>query len=1679
MTELETLVKLLAFQLGENIHLRDALVETMLAFMEEEGQRGVAGTGRHSYLDLLKQIEQQRLQIDQEGKDRINAALHRLCDQIRDELRQATLSLHRVLRSRQFEPDEDLVRKVGVNVKNFPAGFPQGVSLLKLSESYIGDVRDAHFLQTHFPGKVPRVAQNIEKTRQYAARQIQDLAWKALSTGLFTDIELLNFHDACRTVIQSLEPTAKNRLLEILQEAKKLRSSELLHNVEDWLHTFGGAVSQQVLKDLSAKQKRLLITLLIRTGDSMTLKGLIALDPGAEEKDLFETLMTLRFGEEFQNSLDAWQVWLKSKIDEATQAEQALTFWKEQHPYSIPALLLEHGHPPGPLQRRSVEIAESLSVKGLEQIGATTLEELIESRASMMTSAERHILEEALSIQQKKREVVEEQFPESLEFNLEETFEAAPEEQQEEQPGISQLVGGAVETAMDYAVEGNLLESTIATAIDKGSEAFDEQLTVTLEEEETPAELTPQIHFKPIPDKVEGPKKPRTEVEPAENIWGKHIFPFVRKNLVIAVGVSLLFIGSLLLVFTMWDKAAWIRYGVAPFMIVGIAFFLSLMGLWLKKQDIKSDVPIAIIQSAAIFLAPMSLLFVALLSVESELSLGVRIIWGIFLSTALLAAWGFIFSLSIKTVHRAMAGIHGYTLLFLNALLLLLPAAQLSMSPEDTTLTLGTRGILVIGFYSGFLVLCWSMRKILGRMMEKTETGVRIPMVFYSVTCLGTFALVWGLTHARLMILPQPYTYGPLLLLFSFLISMIEFRFLEIREQTGRITSLSYIAYFFIGLGVLLSISHDYVRVAALLLAGLVWFYQAFKLGDKRHFNISMVILTGAFSAIALVRDFPAPFFPYLAIIVISGLYVISLTFPYEEVAILAARLSPIYMSFAFVVSILWQWSQNIPPLSYGFAFVIFGIFSVYLGAKTDKQIHVHAGAGYIVAALPYLGSVDMNLYTLKDNTLVFGLALVGALWTMMSSALQTPAIKDSRSTVLWNIGILAFCIMCLRVIFEETFDPSANPFLQFQILSGPVIIAGLMLLAGYFTRSYVSVYLALVILVIIFPEIKDRFNIPMYSGLGSTMSGIGFLTLSFVLGRWKVLQKEKSHDLIWRKKPFPFQAKNYYLLFANPIVVSAFFLFTRTIFVIYPKNYFRPLMPFSIRTLIAVALSGTAYHFFSVWFRKRWFSYTFSYIGFIAIIFSIVHSCYIETEIDYFDPLFLPVFILAAFVYCELIMVVSFWILTAEKAAWITNPFRHLKYLTLWISALGFYLFYSFYYADIYQTTFALYWVPLLFYLCIISVWLTWNAKPVNTSWFFAIPAYLLFWQLVTLVTTLGNYLPYVLEPYSRWYFSTSLMALGIVSSFLVLEHFLTKERFQALSPMLWISGVLLLLFSPLLTMAFYGIPDEFTQLPSQIIVWALVSFVIGRFLNIGPLWLWSGFLFHLLFLRYFEGEGLTRLYLSFHPFTLACIAIFWSALSIITAKVKWLYEHKHSYPWVRNRWLSPSFLFAGVSHLVVALVFLQAVNPDYRYRWMTVMGLFLAALPALFAAHQLGFSQHFLFGVPYTLAWIGLTLTLRANFNGWFIHLKTPQIISLGLFGALFTAAISDYLLPCKDKAYRGLKFVTASGVILLVLFTYLANRNVDRISWQWLLTSGILSLGTGLYFRYLEAYPRKDAK
>ena len=1647
MAELNDFLMSLAAQFGEQPGFRAALADTMISVMQDAGQADESGAIWRSSLDWLLELERQQAECAR--KPRTVNALNTLAARIRQDAEQAALTLHHRLKSNMLVDDAAALR-IGIDARDFPVGLAAETTLLETSKHYIEQTQELMFLKTHASSQLQEIRENISRKKSANAYRLHEVALEALSDRHLAKTGYQQVYDICMAHLQRQRATAENELVSLLSTPESSMAANV-KRLESWLRNHG-MLARQIIKQLrlTGKYRHLLLHILIRTGDAVALRAMLEMELTTQaERDVFNLLMTLRFGEEFLEARKEWKNWLGERIGSVLRRTDAIAFW-QQHLTFLPGLLLDKWPSLG-FQGEYQQLADACE----KQMTTLSVDEFLASQKGVLTTAQLQAIQETLQVAPAPQ------------------VDETPHEAETPEPEIvfspKDIVAETmVGSALDAAMSGNLAGAAITNVIEQGLGLADDSLSVELADEaETPPPQptktpTQKISLKPV--SLRKPREPRAPAKPEQNIWQDVIFPFISKNLVFVLAPTLIFIGLLLLVFTLWDKAVWIRYGLTPFLIVSVSYALARIGVWLKGEDIPTETPIAILQGVAIFLAPMSLLFVALLSVDQELSSSEKLIWGIALSAALLGAWWRIFMLAVSAVSQAMARLHTATLLLLNALLLLLPVAHLTRLQRGGSLQFTTKATLVIGFYAGFLVLMWSMRRVLGRMMKTIDSTGRIPTLFYSATCLGTFALVWGLTHARLLILPQPQTYGPLLLLLGFLISMIEFQLLAVRQETGRITSLSYLAYALIGAGVILSVGHEYVRVLSLLMAGAVWFYQAVKLNDERHYNIAMVIFTVAFSVIALIHDFPAPFFPHLALIIVLALYAISRAVSQPAVAQLALRLIPVYMSFTFVIAVLWQWADRLNPFPYGVAFALFGLFSIFVGAKLDKLIHVHAGAAYVVAALPYLGAVDMARRTLEGNTLVFGLGMVGMLWAMASSASKNAAIRDSRSTVLWNLGALAFCLLCMRVILGDSLDMSANPLLQFQILSGPVIIAGLMFLTGWLTQSYVPVYLALFILVIIFPEIKDRFDIPMYSGLGSTVTGIGFLAAVFVMSLLAFLREARdSLDLIWRQKAFPFKAKDHFLLYAAPVMVAAFFLFTRTIFLTYPTNYFRPIMPFSIRTCLAVVLCGTAYHAFTFWWNKS----AFSYIGYMAIWFGVIHSCYVDDAGTLCDPMFLPLFMLAALLYSTgLAALLSRWLAPKEQTALkYSSPHQQLELIVLAAAAVGLYALYSVYYAARFQATFAVYWAPLFFYLCARAIWKAWRKNETTLI----VPAYLLFWQFIALGATKGTAFPALLA-HPQFYLSTALMAFALTAGFFAAERLLPEEKYRLLTPVLWMSFALLALFSPLLTAIYYRIlPAQMPHLAAQLLLWAGVGFLLGRFLNLAALWLWGIFLIYPLALPAFHGYS--RIFTAFHPLTLACVAALLAGLSALFQKMPSLFAGRYPAPRAEKQAFRPEFLFSVAAQTLVYLAVAQAANAHYRHAWLAILGLFVCALPGMVSAYTLETSRHALALLPYTIAWSGLMLALPPHFpqNAWLLTLKTPHLLGVGMLLGVLTALIIERVWPREEIAFRALKHNTAAGILFLLLFAYFTTRDLNAIAWQRFVTSGVLSLGAAYYFRY----------
>ncbi|MFC1886666.1 hypothetical protein ACFLZM_06395, partial [Thermodesulfobacteriota bacterium] len=1177
------LINLLAVSLGDNPKFRETLIDAVVSIAENTTRPVDGKSAKTNYIALLDMIKTGFLPARGPGGDNIREALKNLCETIRKDLFLSAENLHQSLRAgASFFPEKD-IKKTGIAPIHLPFDFPPKTDLLRTAKECLEAVSDRRFLKTRFKDDLSRLSRQIEERIQALENELTGVAWQALMEV----IDAPNDRPAKESIRNNVIAFENERIQDAtagladivrmiedqsVQTADITRAKELIHDFQKLQETIGAPLYEAI--NAFPNHGRTLLTLLIHSKTFVGLDDLSNIRTHESDEDFFNTLMILRFGDKGFCASEEWKNWIHQQVDQFTGNSDAVLFIKRN-----PSLILE--------LFSDLDFPDQIRSDWQKRRKETTREHFFNRCRSMMTEAE-------------------------IAF-----FERLDDEKadQMEKPGAdSSVINELGEAAVDVTMGDSLSEAAFGSGVEIGLTAISEKMTVSIDET----------------DEAEPPLPPSQET-PLETIWTNVIAPFITRNLVFVLAPSFIFIGLLMLVFTLWDKEAWIRYALTPFMIGCVSFALSRIGGWLKSQHIQTLIPLAILQGVSIFLAPMGFIFVALLAADVSISFWTKVVWCILLSGILIIAWRYIFMHAISTISSKYTTIHSYSLLLINALLLLLPLSQSDAGIGAITAREYSPGLLVAGFYSGFAILVYGARKVMSKLDSNEFEANRIPLIFYYTTCLGTFFLAWALTHARIAVWPKPYTYAPLLIILSYVFSLFDFKRMRILENDRKISILGYLSYGLITLGVLLSIGHDVVRVVSVIMAGAVWLYHAETLKAKRHFEIALILFVTGLSGVCLMQHFPAPFFPYLALVYSVCLYTVHKRLPHKLIAESAGRIGPVYLSLAFMTSILWQWTGGYPPFYFGPAFVLYGLFTLHVGEKSDKLTLVHAGAGYLAASLLFLGFSGTAPHTLSGNTLVFGLSLLGGAWILICRINGLTAIRDSRSTVLWNIGLLAFAVMMLRLWLNDEIDPHASFLLQIQMLSGPILMSVLMILTGFFTRSYIPVYLALLLPVILLPEVKTRFGIVMYSGLGTTLSAIGLLVLAVLIKRAGVNEKADKTDLIWRKRVFPFQAKGH-ALFTRPLIFASLFLLFKVILWNYLYKFNLGLIPLTFKTPAAVLLAGVAFLFFSIWFKKK----IFSYIGFAAVACGILHGFDLASGV-HIGRHFLPVFILSVLVCVDL----------------------------------------------------------------------------------------------------------------------------------------------------------------------------------------------------------------------------------------------------------------------------------------------------------------------------------------------------------------------------------------------------------------------------------------------------------
>jgi hypothetical protein len=644
--------------------------------------------------------------------------------------------------------------------------------------------------------------------------------------------------------------------------------------------------------------------------------------------------------------------------------------------------------------------------------------------------------------------------------------------------------------------------------------------------------------------------EPKQEPKPkpkVPSIWEAHIQPFVLENWYLVAGIAMVVVGSSLLAYYTWDKHWLWRYTIMPLLLASFTAALAGAGRWIAARGNQFRGTAAMLRGTAIALLPVNFMTMALVANDPQVSQKVLALSCMGLVYVFLAGWGLRRWCSAE--HPGLGWVLGGTLLLLNSLAGLAPLASAAGGVDGQALLT----VLGIGFHIGFLVVAWAVvhfaRHVLTTDLAKEN---RVPW-FFGLTLGITFVQVFAWVHGYLEHLPQVHTYAPMIVLAGGLVLFTERHALELSGTPREHRAESFFGYAFILLGVIMGATHELVRILTFGLASIAWIYQASPRRQALHFWIGLSLLVMAGASVGLLEAYPKAWLPAIGIVIGLGMtagdYLMRRRNPQLAEACRGIQLAVLVLTV--VVAVLTQWHFRTEPWVTGLCLLIISGFCIWSALRDDELRWMDAAMVVLALALPYVGFVDMKGRTLFGNKMVFALGCVSALWIFLAWRLRRiRVIIESRSTVLWIYGALAVMGMVLRVVIERGAPLDLEWHNVFMDYAGPFIMAGALGFAAYYSRSLIPAFMAAIIAIILFPELKANFQqyLPdkvWGSGMGSTISALAMVIACFVLRRIPALQTLEGGDKLFGRIPFPARRTDY-TIFTVPLLFSSVFLLVK-----------------------------------------------------------------------------------------------------------------------------------------------------------------------------------------------------------------------------------------------------------------------------------------------------------------------------------------------------------------------------------------------------------------------------------------------------------------------------------------------------------------------------------------------------
>lgn len=557
------------------------------------------------------------------------------------------------------------------------------------------------------------------------------------------------------------------------------------------------------------------------------------------------------------------------------------------------------------------------------------------------------------------------------------------------------------------------------------------------------------------------PRPAATRPPPTPTLWETHIHPFLTGNWYIIAGLLMVIAGASLLAYFTWDKSALVRYLFLPLLLGAFTAGLAELGLRLFRRHEALRVAGTFLTGGAVCLLPVNFMVLCRAGADPQAGRLILPAFALYAALAGLGLWRWCGALRPEL--RLLLGL---PLLLVNLLAVAgdMPGLREASAAHSATLVPATVTAAV-------LLLLAAANRFLWRVLDAEMLAAKLVPWFFGVTLTATTLQVVVWRHFHLRLAPEPQDYALAALLVGATLLRWERRAGELRTAGAAYGGESFLGYAALLLGILMAAGHEWLRIVALLLAGLIWLVQAPRRPGVAHYWIGATLCLLGGAATGMLRAFPKSgelnLLPALglALALLAGAArALSGRAGEARLRRVALEIQPPVLLITAAVAVFSQYHLRSAPWQTGLAILAAAVFFGVRATRENRRDWLNISAAAAGLALPYLGCADMARYRFGDNTLALGFGALAAAWLAVAHLLPLRLWRASSAWLATGFGAFGMLGLVLRLGLGN------RPELGWAELAGGALLAAALARAAWQSHARTPSLMGAALLAVLLP---------------------------------------------------------------------------------------------------------------------------------------------------------------------------------------------------------------------------------------------------------------------------------------------------------------------------------------------------------------------------------------------------------------------------------------------------------------------------------------------------------------------------------------------------------------------------------------------------------------------------------